>query len=173
MVLKQSNSLQEGPRCNPFAANGRGWSKGGCTHDSEENHRALLPSCVPAPCLPWAGFQAQGLLAHPWGHPRSPHGSHHAPWPGTQPCPPRPAMRLRLLRTRPKTRAAAGQPGASRLSPWGWPCGMCCFLVQRQAHVARSTLAQQALSLPMVAGVGFGMLHLKVRGQKGQEEQSD
>lgn len=39
-----------------------------------------------------------------------------------------------------------------------------------QAHVACSTLAQQALSLQMVAGVGFGMLHLKLRGQKGQEE---
>lgn len=70
MVLKQqSNSLQEGPRCNPFTANGTGWSKGGCTHDTEENCRALLPSCAPAPRLPRAGFQAQGLLAHPRGAP--------------------------------------------------------------------------------------------------------
>lgn len=36
--------------------------------------------------------------------------------------------------------------------------------------MARSILAQQALSLQMEAGVGFGMLHLKLRGQKGQEE---
>lgn len=39
-----------------------------------------------------------------------------------------------------------------------------------QAHVACSTLAQEALLLQMVAGVGFGMLHLKLRRQKGQEE---
>lgn len=68
MVLKQqSNSLQEGPRCNPFTANGTGWSKGGCTRDTEEIRRALLPSCAPAPRLPQAGFQAQGPLAHSCG----------------------------------------------------------------------------------------------------------
>lgn len=32
---------------------------------TDENYRALLPSCLPALCLPWAGFQAQGLPAHP------------------------------------------------------------------------------------------------------------
>lgn len=70
MVLKQqSNSLQEGPRCNPFAANGRGWSKGGCTHDSEENHRHCCPA-VPAPCLPWADFRHKDHLPIP-GPPRS------------------------------------------------------------------------------------------------------
>lgn len=52
MVLKQSNSLQEGPRCNPFAANGRGWSKGGCTHDSRGKPQGtaaqLCASSVPS-----------------------------------------------------------------------------------------------------------------------------
>lgn len=46
---------------------------------------------------------------------------------------------------------------------------MCCLLV-RAGPCGLQPLAQQALSLQMVAGVDFGMLHLKLRGQKGQEE---
>lgn len=130
MVLKQqSNSLQEGPRCNPFAANGRGWSKGGCTHDSEENHRALLPSCMPVPCLPWAGFQAQGLPAHPWT----------PPVPTQQPSPslardaalPTPAGdEAPLAPHQTKDQGSCWTAGSFPLPPWGWPLAMCCFLVK-------------------------------------------
>lgn len=51
MVLKQqSNSLQEGPPAViPSDANGAGWSKGGCTQDTEESHRALLPGRALSP----------------------------------------------------------------------------------------------------------------------------
>lgn len=52
----------------------------------------------------------------------------------------------------------------------GLALGHVLFPSLGQAHGACSTLAQQALSLQMVTGVGFGMLHLKLRGQKGQEE---
>lgn len=97
MVLKQqSNSLQEGPR-NPFTANGTGWHKGGCTHDLEENRRALLPSCTLAPRLPWAGFSGT-RTAHPRRAPSATSGphmaarNHHPPWLGTQLCPPQLAL---------------------------------------------------------------------------------
>lgn len=163
MVLKQqSNSLQEGPRCNPFAANGRGWSKGGCTHDSEENHRALLPTL----CLPWTGFQAQGLPAHAWDTP----GPTQQPSPSLARDAALPSTAGHEAPRAPHQTKDQGSCWTARsFPPWGWPWGMFCLLV-RAGPCGLQPLAQQALSLQMVAGVDFGMLHLKLRGQKGQEE---
>lgn len=132
MVLKQqSNSLQEGPRCNPFTANGTGWSKGGCTHDTEENRRALLPSCAPAPRLPQAGFRHKDRLPTPAGQPWSPHSSLQ-PSPslaGDAALPTATCDEAPLAPRQAKDRGSASRTGVSRLPPRGWPCGMCCFLV--------------------------------------------
>ena len=165
-VLKQqSNSLQEGPRCNPFTANGTGWSKGGCTHDTEENRRALLP--VPSPG--WLSG-TRTACPSPWGtpSPRTAACSHHPPWPGTQPCPLQPAMRLRLLRARPKTRAAASRIGVSRLPPRGWPWGTCRFLVYGSYVWPAAPWNNRPFHSRWWLGLSLGRFaFLKLSGQKG------
>lgn len=79
MVRKQqSNSLQEGPCCNPFTANGTGWSKRGCTHN-----RKTAGRCCPAARQPCAfrglAFSHKDRLPIAVGHPQSPHSSLQLP----------------------------------------------------------------------------------------------
>lgn len=92
----------------------------------EENRRAWLPSCTPAPHLPQAGFQAPDHLPTPVGHPRCPHRS-------LQPSPslagdaasPTAACHEALL----APRQAKDETGVCRVPPWDWPRGTCCSLV--------------------------------------------